>query len=330
MPHTQVDLTLEVKNVLPVVNGGAGGNVNAQTGTSYTIVAADNRKLVTFENSSPVTAILTSAASLGNLFVCWVENLGAGTVTITPSTGAIDGAASLALAQNQGTSIWSDGSNFFTERGMGSGGGGGVSSLDGITGAVVLSPGNAISVTDNSPSTGDIEIASPTFVASGASHAPGSVPDPGATAGTTRLLREDASWQVPSGGGSSPSATTATITTASLATGASESGSVAIFRSFMLLEVQYSCKARVELYATAAARTADASRAWGTIPTLYAQNELISDTQESTGAATWVMSPAALGFNADSPRTTTIYYRVANLDTPQAVTITLTVLQMES
>jgi hypothetical protein len=34
------------------------------------------------------------------------------------------------------------------------------------------------------------------FVASGASHASGLVPDPGASAGTTRFLREDATWQL--------------------------------------------------------------------------------------------------------------------------------------
>jgi hypothetical protein len=42
----------------------------------------------------------------------------------------------------------------------------------------------------------------PVFGASGASHAQGAVPDPGATAGTTRFLREDGQWIVPSGGGS--------------------------------------------------------------------------------------------------------------------------------
>lgn len=41
----------------------------------------------------------------------------------------------------------------------------------------------------------------PSFVASGGSHAAGSVPDPGATAGTTHFLREDATWAVPAGGG---------------------------------------------------------------------------------------------------------------------------------
>ncbi|WP_423396019.1 hypothetical protein [Burkholderia sp. LMG 21824] len=41
----------------------------------------------------------------------------------------------------------------------------------------------------------------PVFGASGASHSTGGVPDPGSTAGATRFLREDGSWQVPSGGG---------------------------------------------------------------------------------------------------------------------------------
>ncbi|AAQ63342.1 tail fiber protein [Burkholderia phage BcepNazgul] len=41
-----------------------------------------------------------------------------------------------------------------------------------------------------------------TMVGSGASHAAGLVPDPGATAGTTKYLREDGTWVVPPAGGS--------------------------------------------------------------------------------------------------------------------------------
>jgi hypothetical protein len=41
----------------------------------------------------------------------------------------------------------------------------------------------------------------PDFVASGGSHARGAVPDPGASAGTTKFLREDATWATPAGGG---------------------------------------------------------------------------------------------------------------------------------
>lgn len=49
----------------------------------------------------------------------------------------------------------------------------------------------------------DLTLAVPVFVASGASHASGIVPDPGSTAGATRFLREDASFAVPPGGGGS-------------------------------------------------------------------------------------------------------------------------------
>ncbi len=45
-----------------------------------------------------------------------------------------------------------------------------------------------------------ITINCPNFVASGASHAAGAVPDPGASAGTTHFLREDATWAVPPSG----------------------------------------------------------------------------------------------------------------------------------
>jgi hypothetical protein len=43
----------------------------------------------------------------------------------------------------------------------------------------------------------------PLFGPSGNTHAPGIVPDPGSTAGSTRFLREDGVWMVPSGGSGS-------------------------------------------------------------------------------------------------------------------------------
>lgn len=51
----------------------------------------------------------------------------------------------------------------------------------------------------NATFAGTINVAAmPVFVASGASHAAGAVPDPGAGAGTTHFLREDATWAIPS------------------------------------------------------------------------------------------------------------------------------------
>lgn len=61
----------------------------------------------------------------------------------------------------------------------------------------------------------------PVFVASGSSHAQGAVPDPGSTAGTTRFLREDATWAIPPGGGGSGTVTG----------GANEGSGVTVFDS---------------------------------------------------------------------------------------------------
>jgi hypothetical protein len=94
--------------------------VNAQTGTTYTILTGDCGKLVTFSNGSAVAVTLPQAsASFPSGWWMDVQNRGAGTVTITPTTSTIDGAASIALTQNQGVRIVSDGTNYFTMRGIG-------------------------------------------------------------------------------------------------------------------------------------------------------------------------------------------------------------------
>lgn len=100
----------------PVVGAGtiAGTYVlNPQTGTTYTIDATDACKLVTFSNGSPVAVTLPQATgSFGAGYSFDVENLGAGTVTVTPTTSTINGAASLQITQNRGCTIVSDGTNY--------------------------------------------------------------------------------------------------------------------------------------------------------------------------------------------------------------------------
>jgi hypothetical protein len=54
-----------------------------------------------------------------------------------------------------------------------------------------LTQGTGITLTNGA---GSITVAGAVFVASGASHAAGQVPDPGSSAGTTHYLREDATW----------------------------------------------------------------------------------------------------------------------------------------
>jgi hypothetical protein len=128
--------TLSSPGVVSLINTYSGigiGGVNAQTGTSYTIQTSDLNKLVTISNAAAVAVTLPSATTtgFGIPFVFWIQNRGAGSVTITPTTSTIDGAASLAITQNQGVAIFSDGTNYFTERGTGTGGGGGITALTG-------------------------------------------------------------------------------------------------------------------------------------------------------------------------------------------------------
>lgn len=91
------------------------GKVNAQTGTTYTFVKADRNKLTTFSNASAVAVTLPQATAAGDFLSGWnvpVFNLGAGTVTITPTTSTINGGATLTLATGEGAWIFSNGTDY--------------------------------------------------------------------------------------------------------------------------------------------------------------------------------------------------------------------------
>lgn len=92
---------------------------NEQTGTTYTVQATDCGKLLTFNNASAVAVTLPQAGTSGFLsgfFLAGVQNLGAGAVTITPTTSTINGSASLTLASRQSiTGLVGDGTNYFAQ-----------------------------------------------------------------------------------------------------------------------------------------------------------------------------------------------------------------------
>ena len=71
------------------------------SGGSDTIVSGDRGTTIAYTSGSPVAASLTSAATIGNNFYVTVNAQGAGTVTLTPSAGQINGAASLAVVEGQ-------------------------------------------------------------------------------------------------------------------------------------------------------------------------------------------------------------------------------------
>lgn len=101
---------------------GLGAQVNAQTGTSYTYLTTDFRKLVTHSNAGAIAGTLPQAgATFPAGWFMFVQNRGAGALTITPTTSTIDGAATLVLNQNEGAIVVSDGTNYFTFRGKATG-----------------------------------------------------------------------------------------------------------------------------------------------------------------------------------------------------------------
>lgn len=122
---TSVDATggVETASGAPITTSGTirGANlVNAQTGITYTVLTGDRGKLVTFTNASPIAVTLPQAGGgFPSGWSFYAENRGAGVVTITPTTSTIDGGTSVDLGTNQGLFIASDGTNYFTMRGVG-------------------------------------------------------------------------------------------------------------------------------------------------------------------------------------------------------------------
>jgi len=89
------------------------GSVNAQTGTTYTVVGSDLGKLVTLSNGSAIAVTLPQATGVFAAgFFFYASAIGAGTVTITPTTSTINGGATLVLATGASAFIVSDGTNY--------------------------------------------------------------------------------------------------------------------------------------------------------------------------------------------------------------------------
>ena len=121
---------------------------------------------------------------------------------------------------------------------------------------------------------------------------------------------------------------TVTATTASLANNANANADITGFKSYALLKIQTSAAAWVRIYSDDAARTADASRASNIDP---ASGAGIITEVITSGAQTILISPGAFGFNNESSPTTTIPVNITNLSgSAAAITVTLTILQLES
>jgi hypothetical protein len=119
---------------------------------------------------------------------------------------------------------------------------------------------------------------------------------------------------------------TASVTSTALANGASGLSTIVGFKGYILYSIQTSHAAWVVLYTSSAARTADSAREETTDPL---PNAGVVAEAITTGAETIVVSPAVVGFNTDS--LTDIPIKITNNSgSTQSITVTLTLLKMES
>ena len=128
-----------------------------------------------------------------------------------------------------------------------------------------------------------------------------------------------------------PVAQTASIAVPSLNPGQTFVGTVLMAKSFLLQTVSASAPVRVELYATAAARSSDSARL-STVPPGYGNEQgLIADLSFPTAPIVWLGCPAIIGFNADAPQTNVIYVTITNLGVgSETPSISMTYVPMQS
>jgi hypothetical protein len=121
---------------------------------------------------------------------------------------------------------------------------------------------------------------------------------------------------------------TVSVTTGSISNNESENLSITGFKAYALLKIQTNRAARVVVYTDSASRTADASRGSATDPD--PGSGVITDIT-TTGSQTFLVTPATIGFNADTVVSDYIYLKVTNLSGSSAsVEVILTLLQLEN
>ncbi len=87
------------------------GTVSNQSGlTTYTIAGTDAGALIVLDDAS---AIAVTLSTMSPPWFCFVFNSGVGTATLTPSTGTVNGNATLTLATGQGAIVFFDGTNWW-------------------------------------------------------------------------------------------------------------------------------------------------------------------------------------------------------------------------
>ena len=212
----------------------------------------------------------------------------------------------------------------------------GTLTYDDSTGVITYTPPTASGLGAlTSVAFSDITSKPTTIAGYGITDSPSALTDLGISDGTSgQVLTTDGSggftFEDSSGGGSSlQSRTTKSGVTGNLIDGNMASVDITGFKGYALLAVYTSRAARVRIYTDDASRTADQNRAEGTDPT--ADAGVIAEVITTTANETVLISPGAFGFNNESTPTTTIPTMITNKSgSTQVITVTLTLLQLES
>jgi hypothetical protein len=139
-----------------------------------------------------------------------------------------------------------------------------------------------------------------------------------------------ARWQLLAAKGSPlPPRQATVLTTASLASGGSETGTVELATGFRVLHIETSRPAWVRLYTTPAKRDADAGRIISDDPT--GDHGVVIEVETDALVLALDLSPVPQGYSMEDPPVNDIAYRVTNLDAATGtVEVTFTWQEQES
>lgn len=116
-------------------------------------------------------------------------------------------------------------------------------------------------------------------------------------------------------------------TTASLSTNTTAELNITGYKAYSLFKIITTAESWIRIYTDDASRDADLTRSEGTDP--LAGSGVIAEVRTDGVTNTTLITPGILGFNNDSPRTTTIYLSVTNRGlTTTPITVTLTALKI--
>lgn len=328
--------------------GGSIGGVNSQT-VNYTADTTDNGKIISMNGTS--LTLLLPAAPPSSTWKIFIANLNATDLTVDPNGLTIDGSAStVAIPQNKGIYLSTDGTNYFTERGMGSSGTvthtGALTADQVVVGngsadiKVLASPSDATKFLNGAATPAFAQVKDSDLSLSNITTNDVSVSKHGFAPvlpnNAAVYLDGTGNYTTPpgTGGGSASSVTTSSL---SYTAGETKNFTLAMAKMFGAFNVSEASnkKFRLRLYSTSAARTADASRPFTVPLALGTQHGCILDLYiNQVGAVTpWTMTPNVFGSNGDAvpPSTTNIYAAVTNIDTStQTIAVTINFVIMET